>query len=78
MINFTHKQLVELVSTGAAIDITEGNCVIRENLLTKECFFTTIGKSHNQYGTNGALFLGSRSKQLYAITARSSALFLFI
>ena len=72
MERYTQKQLKALVRTGAAIDVTEANDrnAIPEN-------YKKIGYSAGVYGCNGQLLKGLESGKLYAITARSTAIFLF-
>jgi hypothetical protein len=72
MERYTQKQLRSLVRTGAAVDVTNANerAAIPEN-------YTQIGYSAGIYGCNGQLFRGLESGKLYAITARTTAIYLF-
>ena len=72
MERITQKQLKNLVRTGAAIDVTgtTTRAAIPEN-------YTQVGYSCGVYGCNGQLFRGLDSGKLYAITARTTAIFIF-
>lgn len=70
MERFTQKQLKALVKSGAAKDVTNGTRAdISEN-------YRQIGYSAGLYGCNGMLLQGE-SGQLYAVTARTSAIYIF-
>lgn len=71
MDRYTQKQLRALVASGAAIDIT--------NSAAREIFepYRQIGYSAGVYGCNGMLFRGLESGRLYAITSRTTAIFLY-
>lgn len=77
MEKYTQKQLKELVKNGIAKDITNAGCEDYEKIRDIEGNLITIGYSHGIYGTNGLLIKGYKTKTLYAITARSTALFIF-
>lgn len=71
MERFTQKQLRSLVATGAATDVTNATDrkVIPEN-------YRQVGYSAGVYGCNGMLLKGD-SGRLYAVTQRTTAIFLF-
>lgn len=71
MERYTQKQLKSLVRAGAAIDVTNASDrnAIPEN-------YRQIGFSAGVYGCNGQLFRGESGK-LYAITSRTSAIYIF-
>lgn len=71
MEKYTLKELKRLISTGAAKDITHSNT--RSDVPES---YTQIGYSCGTYDCNGKLLQGE-SGRLYAITARSPALFMF-
>lgn len=71
MEKYTLKELKRLISTGAAKDVT--NSSLRSDIPEP---YTQIGYSCNIYGCNGMLLQGD-SGRLYAITARSTALYIF-
>ena len=71
MKKYTQNQLKTLVSDGAAVDVTTA-CdydAIPER-------FEVIGLSRGAYGVNGLLMRGESGK-LYAVTRRTTAVFLF-
>lgn len=72
MTKYTQKQLKELVKSGAAIDVTNAGerGAIPEN-------YSQIGYSAGVYGCNGMLLQGCESGKLYAVTARTTAIYLF-
>lgn len=71
MEKYTQKQLRALVASGAAKDITLSNS--RSDIPES---YTQIGYSFGVYGCNGMLFKGT-SDQLYAITSRTMAIYIF-
>ena len=72
MERYTQKQLKSLVSSGAAIDVTDWSkqSDIPEN-------YTQIGYASGIYGCNGMLLRGYTSGKLYAITSRTTAIYIF-
>ena len=77
MVRFTQRQLKDLVAYGHAWDISDAKesdyWAIRQN----EGNIKRIGYSCGKYGCNGLLLHGSKTGQLYAITKRTTALYLF-
>ena len=71
MKKYTLKELKRLISIGAAKDVTHSR--MRSDIPEP---YTKIGYSCGIYGCNGMLLQGE-SGRLYAITARSAALFMF-
>ena len=71
MEKYTLKELKRLISIGAAKDATHSR--MRSDITEP---YTLIGYSCGTYDCNGKLLQGE-SGRLYAITARSSALFMF-
>ena len=69
MEKYTQKQLKNLVKSGAAIDCTND----RERRVNN---YRQIGYSAGVYGCNGML-LQDQTGQLYAITSRTTAIFLY-
>lgn len=71
MEKFTIKQLKALVANGVAKDVTyaDERSVIPES-------YTQIGYAAGIYGCNGMLLKGE-SGQLYAVTGRTSAIYIF-
>lgn len=77
MKKYTQKQLKNLVLEGLAIDITYGTNETRSELEKTEGYYTQIGYSAGVYGCNGMLLKGNKTGTLYAITSRSTAIFIF-
>jgi len=71
MEKYTQKQLQNLVRTGAAIDMT---CAHKRTEITEN--YTQIGYSCGLYGCNGMLLQGESGK-LYAVTSRTTAIYIF-
>lgn len=72
MKKLTQKEIKNLVELGAAVDITS-----EEGTLEKYRRLDPIAVSRGKYGMNGGLLKDSQTGKLYAITARSSALFYY-
>ena len=72
MEKYTVKQLKSLVNIGAAVDVTYSSkkSDIPEN-------YTQIGYAYGLYGCNGMLFRGCTSGKLYAVTSRTTAIYIF-
>lgn len=71
MEKLTQKELKRLVRIGAAKDVTDSSS--RKDIQEE---YKQIGYSCGVYGCNGMLLQGE-SGQLYAVTARTSAIFIF-
>lgn len=72
MTKTTQHALKELVKNGAAIDITNA-----DNRGTIPEPYTQIAYASGLYGCSGMLFVGNNTGKLYAITTRSTAIFIF-
>jgi hypothetical protein len=72
MTKYTQKQLREMVKNGVAVDVTNagGRGAIPEN-------YRQIGYARGVYGCNGMLLQGCDSGTLYAVTARTTAIYIF-
>lgn len=72
MTKYTQKQLKELVKSGAAVDVTNacGVEAIPE-------YYRQIGYAAGIYGCSGMLLQGIESGKLYAVTSRTTAIYLF-
>lgn len=72
MTKYTQKQLKELVKSGAAVDVTNasGRGAILEN-------YRQIGYACGVYGCSGMLLQGCESGKLYAVTSRTTAIYIF-
>ena len=66
-----------MVKNGIAVDITSANDVVKFKLNIVEGWLEDVGYSSGIYGCNGRLLKGHNSGKLYAITARTSAIFVF-
>lgn len=71
MIKTTKRELKQMVKSGRAIDVTnaQGRSEIPEN-------YRQIAYSSGVYGCTGMLLQGE-SGQLYAVTDRTSAIYIF-
>ena len=72
MERYTIKQLKSLVSSGAAIDVTYAK---KQSDIPEH--YTQIGYASGIYGCNGMLLRGYTSGKLYAITSRTTAIYIF-
>ena len=72
MERYTIKQLKSLVSSGAAIDVTGA---IKQSEIPEH--YTQIGYASGIYGCNGMLLRGYTSGKLYAVTGRTTAIYIF-
>lgn len=77
MTKYTQRQLKNLVATGAAEDVTKATNETREAIKEEEGFYTQIGYSAGVYGCNGMLLKGNKTGKLYAVTARTTAVYIF-
>lgn len=77
MEKYTQKQLKSLVAEGIAIDITYGTNETRNKIIKKEGFYNQIGYAAGVYGCSGMLLKGNKTGTLYAITGRTTAIFIF-
>lgn len=72
MIRYTQKQLKELVKRGIAQDVTHA---AEANEIPEP--YRQVGFACGVYGCNGLLLQGLTTGNLYAVTARTTAIFLF-
>lgn len=72
MTKYTQKQLKEMVKYGIAVDVTNAcdSGAIPEN-------YCQIGYATGIYGCSGMLLKGCESGKLYAVTARTTAIYVF-
>ena len=77
MKRYTQRELKNLVALGAAEDITRGDNETREAIEAVEGYYTQIGYSAGVYGCNGMLLQGNKTGKLYAITARTTTIYVF-
>lgn len=71
----TLKEIRRYVTTNAATDLTKKNFSEIDAIRVTECGFETIAYSTGIYGVTGVLVKGNATGKLYAVTARTSALF---
>lgn len=72
MTKYTQKQLREMVKKGVAVDVT--NAMSRAAVPED---YKEIGYSLGVYGCNGMLLQGCESGKLYAVTGRTTAVYIF-
>ena len=72
MTKYTQKQLKSLTNGGAAIDVT--NAGARDAIPES---YSQIGYASGVYGCNGMLLKGDTTDKLYAVTARTAAIYIF-
>ena len=77
MKKYGQREIKALVKSGAAIDISNHDNSDRKALEVREGWLDKVGYSSGVYGLNGGLFKGHNSGTLYAITARTTALFIY-
>lgn len=77
MRKYTQKELKTLIRTGAAVDITNHGIAEYKALIENEKDLDKLGYSSGIYGINGGLLQGQETGTLYAITARSTAVFIY-
>lgn len=77
MKKYTQRELKTLVRTGAAVNITNHGITDYKALIEQEKDLEKIGYSSGVYGINGGLLQGQKTGTLYAITARSTAIFIY-
>lgn len=71
----TLKDIRRYVTTNAATDLTKKNFSDIDAIRVAECGFETVAYSAGVYGVTGVLVKGNTTGKLYAVTARTSALF---
>ena len=72
MKKYTIKQLKSLVNSGAAIDVTNAK---EKNDIPES--YTQVGYASGLYGCNGMLLKGCDTGKLYAVTSRTTAIYIF-
>lgn len=76
MEKFTQKQLRAFVADGAAIDLT--HAISRADAgIESDDYLKQIGYAAGIYGCNGKLLLSHKTGQLYVVTRRTNALYIF-
>lgn len=77
MTKYTQRQLKAMVHDGIAEDVTNATNETRNQIEKEEGFYTQIGYSSGVYGCNGMLLKGNKTGKLYAVTARTTAVYIF-
>lgn len=77
MTKYGQREIKALVRSGAAVDITNHDNTARHELEARERYLDKVGYSSGVYGLNGGLLKGHNSGTLYAITARTTALYIY-
>lgn len=77
MTKYTQKQLKAMVANGIAEDITNAIDTTRKEIMEREEYYNQVGYSSGVYGCNGMLLKGHKTGTLYAITGRTTAIYLF-
>ena len=77
MKKYTQKELKNMVNLGLAEDVTKGDNATRERIEAEEGCYTQIGYSAGIYGCNGKLLKGNKTGKLYAVTSRTTAIYIF-
>ena len=72
MEKYTKKQLVNFVSTGVAIDVTNAK---KQSDIPEH--YIQIGYASGIYGCSGMLLKGCDTGKLYAVTSRTTAIYIF-
>ena len=72
MEKYTIKQLKSLVNSGSAIDVTYAK---EKNDIPES--YTQVGYASGLYGCNGMLLKGCDTGKLYAVTSRTTAIYIF-
>ena len=76
MTKFSQRQLKDMVYYGGALDISNATQSDYHALMNEEGNFDKIGYSCGTYGCNGLLLRGWETGKLYAITKRTTAIYL--
>lgn len=74
----TQRAIKEEIKAGRAIDATSYTCEQYDATRANEGGFSIMAKSRGVYGCNGLLATGRKTGTVYAVSARSSAVFLFM
>lgn len=77
MRKYTQKELKNMVALGMVEDITRANDEDYEKIIRKEDYLSQVGYSAGVYGCNGMLLKGHKTGGYYAVTSRTSAIYLF-
>ena len=77
MTKYTQRQLKAMINDGLAEDVTNATNDTRRQIEETEGYYTQVGYSSGVYGCNGMLLKGAKTGKLYAVTSRTTAVFIF-
>lgn len=77
MERYTQRQLRDLVTNDAAIDVSNADNETRIAIEKEEGGYRQIGYSSGIYGCSGMLLRGTKTGKLYAVTSRTQAIYIF-
>ena len=77
MHKYIQKELKNMVALGMAEDVTRANDEDYEKIIKREDYLSQVGYSSGVYGCNGMLLRGYKTGGYYAVTLRTSAIYLF-
>ena len=74
----TLKSIKDFANQAGVIDVTYFSSDKLNKLLKEEGFFNQIAYSAGIYGVSGAILQGAKSGKFYAITNRTTAIFVLL
>ena len=77
MRKYTQKELRNMVALGMAEDVTRADNECYRKIIKEEGYLTQIGYSSGVYGCSGLLLQGYKTGKYYAVTTRTSAIYIF-
>lgn len=77
MTKYTQRQLKAMIKDGIAEDVTKATNETRKQIEEVEGYYTQVGFSSGVYGCNGMLLKGAKTGKLYAVTDRTTAIYIF-
>lgn len=77
MRKYTRKELRNMVALGMAEDVTRADNEDYEKIIKKESYLSQVGYSAGVYGCDGMLLQGYKTGTYYAVTSRTSAIYIF-
>ena len=77
MRKYTRKELKNMVTLGMAEDVTRANNEDYEKIIKREDYLSQVGYSSGVYGCDGMLLKGYKTGTYYAVTSRTSAIYIF-
>ena len=77
MMEVKQKELRNMAHCRYCEDITHGTEVDYQRIMKEEGWLDTVAYSTGMYGRSGTLYRGHNTGNMYVITSRTSAIFLF-